>query len=142
LGATLANGGVNPVTGVRALQSQYVKYLLSVMLSCGMYDYAGEWVYTVGLVGVFLIELDIPFVMRDERIPAGNKLKMLHRIERSPYYCCEAEQQNSPRVMNRQTRKRTQQLLFLRQQSPLYLSRGRIFHASLRDPQPSITKRH
>jgi glutaminase len=49
IGATLANGGVNPVTGVRALDSQYVKYLLSVMLSCGMYDYAGEWAFRVGL---------------------------------------------------------------------------------------------
>ncbi|HEY3963976.1 MAG TPA: glutaminase A [Planctomycetaceae bacterium] len=49
IGATLANGGVNPVTGVRAIQSEYVKYLLSVMLSCGMYDYAGEWAFRVGL---------------------------------------------------------------------------------------------
>ena len=49
LGATLANGGVNPVTGVRALDARYVKYLLSIMLSCGMYDYAGEWAFRVGL---------------------------------------------------------------------------------------------
>jgi glutaminase len=49
IGATLANGGVNPVTGVRAIDSQYVKYLLGVMLSCGMYDYAGEWAFRVGL---------------------------------------------------------------------------------------------
>lgn len=49
IGATLANGGVNPVTGVRAIEAQYVKYLLSVMLSCGMYDYAGEWAFRIGL---------------------------------------------------------------------------------------------
>jgi glutaminase len=49
IGATLANGGVNPVTGVRALEARYVKYLLSIMLSCGMYDYAGEWAFRVGL---------------------------------------------------------------------------------------------
>ena len=49
IGATLANGGVNPVTGVRAINADYVKYLLSVMLSCGMYDYAGEWAFRVGL---------------------------------------------------------------------------------------------
>ncbi|MBA4020700.1 MAG: glutaminase A [Pirellula sp.] len=49
MGATLANGGVNPVTGERALEQQYVKYLLSIMLSCGMYDYAGEWAYRVGI---------------------------------------------------------------------------------------------
>lgn len=49
IGATLANGGVNPVTGQRAISSEYVKYLLSVMLSCGMYDYAGEWAFRVGI---------------------------------------------------------------------------------------------
>ena len=48
-GATLANDGVNPLTGVRAIESRYVKYLLSVMLSCGMYDYAGEWAFQIGL---------------------------------------------------------------------------------------------
>ncbi len=41
MGATLANAGVNPITGERAIQQQYVKDLLSVMNSCGMYDYAG-----------------------------------------------------------------------------------------------------
>jgi glutaminase len=49
LGATLANGGVNPVTGERAIKAEYVKDVLSIMLSCGMYDYAGEWAYRVGL---------------------------------------------------------------------------------------------
>ena len=49
IGATLANGGVNPVTGVRAIRQEYVKYLLSIMHSCGMYDFAGEWAFRVGL---------------------------------------------------------------------------------------------
>jgi glutaminase len=49
MGATLANAGVNPLTGERALQAQYEKDVLSIMLSCGMYDYAGEWAYRVGL---------------------------------------------------------------------------------------------
>jgi len=49
MGATLANGGVNPLTGQRAIEQSYVKYLLSIMLSCGMYDYAGEWAYRVGI---------------------------------------------------------------------------------------------
>lgn len=49
MAATLANGGVNPVTGVRALQSEYVQDLLSVMYTCGMYDSAGQWAYEVGL---------------------------------------------------------------------------------------------
>jgi glutaminase len=49
MGATLANGGVNPLTGVRAIQQPLVKYVLSVLASCGMYDYAGEWTYRVGI---------------------------------------------------------------------------------------------
>jgi glutaminase len=49
MGATLANGGVNPITKVRAIKSDLVKDLLASMLSCGMYDYAGEWAYRVGI---------------------------------------------------------------------------------------------
>jgi glutaminase len=49
IGATLANNGFNPLTGVRALQSRYVSAVLSVMSSCGMYDYSGAWIYTIGM---------------------------------------------------------------------------------------------
>ncbi len=49
MGATLANGGVNPMTGERALDARYVRDLLSVMHTCGMYDFSGEWSYRVGL---------------------------------------------------------------------------------------------
>lgn len=49
LGATLANGGVNPQTGQRALSAEHVKDVLSIMHSCGMYDYAGEWAFRVGI---------------------------------------------------------------------------------------------
>lgn len=49
MGATLANRGVNPVTGERAIKAEYVKDVLSIMLTCGMYDYAGEWAFRVGL---------------------------------------------------------------------------------------------
>jgi glutaminase len=49
MGATLANGGVNPLTGERAIDAQYVKDMLSIMYSCGMYDYAGEWAFRVGI---------------------------------------------------------------------------------------------
>lgn len=48
MGATLANNGVNPLTGERAIPSDYVRDLLSVMYTCGMYDFAGGWVYQVG----------------------------------------------------------------------------------------------
>jgi glutaminase len=49
MGATLANGGVNPFTRKRAVSAENVKYILSIMLSCGMYDYAGEWAFRVGI---------------------------------------------------------------------------------------------
>lgn len=49
MGATLANGGVNPVTGTRAVAEQYVDNVLSVMATCGMYDFSGEWLYQTGL---------------------------------------------------------------------------------------------
>ena len=49
IGATLANNGLNPITGIRALQSRYVPSVLSVMSSCGMYDYSGAWIYGIGM---------------------------------------------------------------------------------------------
>jgi glutaminase len=49
MGAALANDGVNPVTGVRALDREYVPDVLTVMNSCGMYNYAGQWAYDVGI---------------------------------------------------------------------------------------------
>jgi len=49
MAATLANGGVNPLSGERALEREHVDRVLSVMTTCGMYDAAGEWVVDVGM---------------------------------------------------------------------------------------------
>ncbi len=49
MAATLANRGTNPLTGRQAIRGEYVENVLSVMGSCGMYDYAGEWIYNVGI---------------------------------------------------------------------------------------------
>ena len=49
IAATLANDGVNPVSGQRAVRAEFVGSMLSVMTTCGMYDFAGEWVYRVGM---------------------------------------------------------------------------------------------
>ncbi len=49
MAATLANGGVNPLTGQRALSNDFVRDLLSVMFTCGLYDFSGEWAYRVGM---------------------------------------------------------------------------------------------
>jgi len=49
MGATLANNGVNPITNVVALKSENVEKVLSIMSTCGMYNYAGGWIYDVGM---------------------------------------------------------------------------------------------
>jgi glutaminase len=49
LAATLANGGVCPITSDRIFHSKTVRHGLSLLLSCGMYDYSGEWQFLVGL---------------------------------------------------------------------------------------------
>lgn len=49
MGATLANGGLNPLTGERVLPDSLVRPTLAVMSTCGMYDYAGSWMFEVGL---------------------------------------------------------------------------------------------
>ncbi len=49
IAATLASSGVNPVNGERVLREDTARNVLSVMASCGMYDSAGDWLYSVGL---------------------------------------------------------------------------------------------
>jgi len=49
LAATLANGGVCPLTGERVLKTNNVQHCLSLMCSCGMYDFSGEFAFTIGL---------------------------------------------------------------------------------------------
>lgn len=49
MAATLANKGINPITGEQAVESRYIKDILSVMYTCGMYNFAGEWAYKVGI---------------------------------------------------------------------------------------------
>jgi glutaminase len=49
MAATLANGGVHPLTQKRALPAEHVERVLSVMATCGMYDFAGSWLYEVGM---------------------------------------------------------------------------------------------
>jgi glutaminase len=49
MAATLANNGVHPLTKKVALAPEHVTSLLSVMSTCGMYDYAGSWLFEVGM---------------------------------------------------------------------------------------------
>src|SRR3954447_2462916 len=49
MGATLADGGVNPVTGVRVIDAAVCHYTLAVMLTAGLYETSGDWLYDIGL---------------------------------------------------------------------------------------------
>ncbi|XP_016289236.2 glutaminase kidney isoform, mitochondrial isoform X2 [Monodelphis domestica] len=49
MAATLANGGFCPITGERILSPEAVRNTLSLMHSCGMYDFSGQFAFHVGL---------------------------------------------------------------------------------------------
>ena len=49
MAATLARSGMNPLTGRRVTDAAVVRRTLSVMVTCGMYDAAGDWVSAVGM---------------------------------------------------------------------------------------------
>jgi glutaminase len=51
IGATLADGGVNPLTGERVIDAATCGYTLAVMTTAGLYETSGEWLYEIGLPG-------------------------------------------------------------------------------------------
>jgi len=51
MGATLAGGGVNPVTGERVVSADTCRRVLAVMATAGLYERSGDWLYDVGLPG-------------------------------------------------------------------------------------------
>jgi glutaminase len=51
MGATLADGGVNPLTGKRVVDAERCTRVLSVLATAGMYEQSGDWLYEVGLPG-------------------------------------------------------------------------------------------
>jgi glutaminase len=51
MGATLADGGVNPMTRLRVVDAASCRYALSVMATAGLYETSGDWLYDVGLPG-------------------------------------------------------------------------------------------
>jgi glutaminase len=51
MGATLADGGVNPLTGARVIGAESAKCALAVMATAGLYETSGDWLYDVGLPG-------------------------------------------------------------------------------------------
>lgn len=51
MGATLAHGGFNPVTREQVVKPEVCHYALAVMLTAGLYETSGDWLYEIGLPG-------------------------------------------------------------------------------------------
>jgi glutaminase len=51
MGATLANGGVNPLTGHQVVSADTCQRALAVMATAGLYETSGDWLYDIGLPG-------------------------------------------------------------------------------------------
>ena len=90
MGATLANGGVNPVTGKRVIDSQYVPEILAIMMMAGFYNESGKWAFTAGLpaktgVGggiVAVVPGKMAIVGFSPRVnDAGNSVRSMKAIE-------------------------------------------------------------
>ena len=90
MGATLANNGVNPVTGTRVLDTRYVPKVLALMMMAGFYNESGLWAYTAGLpaktgVGggiVAIVPGRMAIVGFSPRVnDAGNSVRSMKAIE-------------------------------------------------------------
>jgi glutaminase len=51
MAATLANGGVNPLTKKRIIDAVHCQHVLAVMVTAGLYENSGDWLYETGLPG-------------------------------------------------------------------------------------------
>ena len=90
MGATLANAGVNPITGARVLDTRHVPKVLAIMMTAGFYNESGMWSYTAGLpaktgVGggiVAVVPGQMAIVGFSPRVnEAGNSVRAMKTIE-------------------------------------------------------------
>ena len=51
IGATLADGGTNPLTNEWVIDAEICHYTLAVMTTAGLYESSGDWLYDIGLPG-------------------------------------------------------------------------------------------
>lgn len=91
MGATLSNGGANPLTQRRMLPAEHVPELLAIMATAGFYDESGEWMFNAGLpsktgVGggvVSVVPGKLAIAAFSPRLnEAGNSIKAMRAIRR------------------------------------------------------------
>lgn len=91
MGATLANGGVNPLTERRMLPARHIPELLAIMATAGFYDESGEWMFNAGLpsktgVGggvVSVVPGKLAIAAFSPRLnPAGNSVRAMRAIRK------------------------------------------------------------
>ena len=89
MGGTLANSGINPITGARMVDAEYIDEVLSVMLLSGFYDESGLWAYMAGLpaksgVGggiVAVVPGEFAVVGYSPRLnESGNSVRAMHAL--------------------------------------------------------------
>ncbi|MCP6390850.1 glutaminase, partial [Klebsiella pneumoniae] len=51
MGATLADGGMNPITGDQVVSAATARHVLAVLATAGLYERSGDWLYEIGLPG-------------------------------------------------------------------------------------------
>ena len=51
MGATLADGGINPLTREQVVDADSCRYALAAMATAGLYETSGDWLYDIGLPG-------------------------------------------------------------------------------------------
>lgn len=88
--STLANGGVCPLTNEKIFSTETCRNVLSLMHSCGMYDYSGQFAFRVGLPaksgvagGVMLVIPNVAgiFTYSPPLDECGNSVKGIHFAE-------------------------------------------------------------
>ena len=87
IAATLANGGICPLTGEVVLSGEAVRNTLSLMHSCGMYDYSGQFAFKVRLQRTVLLKNDYSrqcaFKVQRAHIQDTNTL--VHHVKREVF---------------------------------------------------------
>lgn len=86
MGATLADGGVNPLTKERVVHPIICHYALAVMATAGLYETSGDWLYDIGLPGKSGIGATCSVVATERCRAVGNDAASF-----ASWFCASAE---------------------------------------------------